>query len=105
MSYDISLVPTGTEEKVFDYNITYNLAPLFMDCLGALNGLWSLDELPAPKAQELVLKGLNRLLRDPVHYRGYNAVNGWGKYEHGVTFFVALAQACAEFPDTTLHIS
>ncbi len=105
MSYDIRLVPAGTEEKVFDYNITYNLAPLFIDCLGKPNGLWSLTSLAGQEALELVLGALNRLLRDPVHYAGYDAPNGWGKSKDAVTFFVALAQACAEYPEAIVHIT
>lgn len=106
MSLDISLYKTKRCE-IFEANITHNLNKM-VDKAGIYGYLWKPDELDIKLAGDLVeplTAGLKRLKENPDYYRQFNASNGWGKYEHLVTFVEKYLNACIENPESEIYVS
>lgn len=89
-------------EIVFSSNITHNLNKMANDADIYLH-LWRPEELGITKAKELIKpleKGLKLLKSDPERFKKFNALNGWGLYEHFVPWVEDYLNACKENPDT-----
>lgn len=100
MSLDVTLTAVRPTE-VFSANITHNLAKM-AEAAGIYQHLWRPSELNITKAQDLIIPlalGLAKLRANPAEYQQYNAPNGWGKYEHLVSFVEQYMQACMNNPD------
>jgi hypothetical protein len=105
MSLDVSLVEDSNE--VYRANITHNLNKM-ADAAGIYNHLWRPDEIGITKASELIeplRAGLNQLVERPSHFEGFNAPNGWGKYEHFVPFIEKYLEACISHPNARVAVS
>ena len=108
MSLDVSLYRTaadGTEETVFEANITGNLVPM-----ARAAGLYLILWWPAMERIEFAEQlcphlegGLYRLENLPHHFQEYNPENGWGSYEVFVKFVVNYLEAAEEFPETKVR--
>lgn len=85
MSLDVSLEENccpvcKRADEVFHSNITHNLNEM-ADALGIYEPIWRPEECGVEKAEQLIPileKGVALLELDPVHYKQYNASNGWG---------------------------
>jgi hypothetical protein len=74
-----------------------NLSSIKRNILSALNFVLRTDN------EEEV--GLNDLKKRPLHYKNFNAPNGWGTYKHFVPFVEKYLNACKEHPDATIDVS
>jgi hypothetical protein len=124
MSLDVSLIGNEREEDVtcyscghthkeqvtdtyFDSNITHNLNRM-AEAVGIYYHLWRPEEIGIALAGELIeplTKGLKELKANPENYKGYNASNGWGTYDHFVPWVEEYLNACKRFPDAKIKVS
>jgi len=106
MSLDVSLIAVRPVE-VYARNITHNLNKMAEEA-GIYQHLWRPEELGIETAHELIeplAGGLARLLKDPDHYRKFDAANGWGVYDDFVPFVKQYLDACIANPDAKIEIS
>lgn len=106
MSLDFSISRVQST-CVFDTNITHNLGAMAREA-GIYMHLWRPDELGVKEARELIAplqEGLAKLKADPEKYKKFDAINGWGTYEHFVPFVEGVLDACMQYPDGSIHTS
>lgn len=106
MSLDVYLTAVKPT-TVFENNITHNLGKMAGE-VGVYKHLWRPEELGITKAKELIapLQAALTLLRgDRAKFEQFDASNGWGRYEHLVTFIEEYLEACQENPDADIHVS
>ena len=95
------------ETPVYSANITHNLGKM-ADKAGIYEALWRPEERGWTTAREIVPvldAGLARLKADPAHFEQFNALNGWGLYEHFVEFVEAYLAACRKYPSAVIGVS
>jgi len=105
MSLDVHLIEDDGE--VYWANITHNLNTMAGHA-GIYKYLWRPDEIGVTKARELIeplRAGLRDLTERPTYFEGFNAENGWGKYEHFVPFVAKYLEACIAHPDARVNVS
>lgn len=102
MSLDISLRAT-VETTVLDKNITGNLAPMWREA-GVFDALYESEGLKARDVLATVEEGLALMKSDPDRFRQFDAPNGWGTYEHAVSFLEELVEAFTKHPDGTISV-
>lgn len=93
--------------QIYWANITHNFGKM-ANHAGIYEILWRPEEVGITKAQQLIepLKaGLTLLKNDPERFEQYNAENGWGKYEHLVSFVEKYLNACIENPEADVHVN
>ena len=91
----------------YSANITHNLGEMALKA-GIYKHLWRPDEIGITKAKELIeplKKGLDDLIARPEYFKKFNASNGWGKYDHLISFVREYLEACEQFPDADIGIS
>jgi hypothetical protein len=96
-----------SREKLFRANITHNLSLMASEA-GLYLPLWHPENLMSHKAKDLipeVEKVLQSLLLSPEFYKTFNDENGWGVYEHFVSFVERCLEAFKEFPEATVETS
>jgi len=106
MSLDISLID-NEDEVLYDTNITHNLTEMAKHA-GLYEVLWRPELINAKYAKdiiELVEEGLKVLKSEPDFFKQFNSKNGWGLYEHFVTFVSKYLEALKKYPEATLIIS
>lgn len=106
MSLDFYL-ETSNGEELFWRNITHNLGRM-AEAAGIYYVLWRPDESGYKVAVDVIstLKtGLERLEKDPDHFREFDSPNGWGTYEHFVLFVRDVITACETYPDAVIRVS
>lgn len=106
MSLDVYLTEVRPSE-VYSANITHNLNRMAA-AAGLYEALWRPEELKIRLAVELIPlleRGLETLKTDPEKFRKLNAENGWGKYEHLVSFVEDYLAACRESPGAEVRVS
>jgi len=109
MSLDVNLKdPTATYETESLYwgNITHNLGTMAEEA-GIYKPLWRPEEIGITTAEELIeplRKGLKKLKAKPEYYKKFDSPNGWGIYEHLVSFVEKYLQACEEFPKAKIEV-
>jgi hypothetical protein len=107
MSYDIDI---GDR----DFNVTFNIAPLFYDHIpgedGGRGGLHALHDKTGKQALGILTDAMERIdktsMRDweldavgePKFCARYDAKNGWGSTVNGLIFLARLTAACANNP-------
>ena len=99
-------VESENSGEVYSGNITHNLAPM-AEAAGIYQHLWRPDEIGVTHARQLVeplTAGLAQLQSDPSKFKGFNAPNGWGKYENLVTLVADYLEACREHPDAEVNV-
>ena len=95
------------ELVVYDANITHNLNRMAKEA-GIYEACWRPEEIGATHARDLIpllRRGLRKLVEDPEHFKQFNASNGWGLYEHFVTWVSEYLRACEEHPYATIRVS
>jgi hypothetical protein len=93
--------------EVWEGNVTHNLTEM-ADAAGIYEAIWRPERLGITKAKQLIeplTVGLAVLEADPPAFRKHNAPNGWGMYEHFVTFVKRYLTACIEHPDASVRAS
>jgi hypothetical protein len=83
MSYDIRMTVDhgdGYKTRVADFNVTYNLAPMFR-AAGLPESVRSLYGLSGTEAQDLLRETRARMRRKPDYFKTFNPENGWGSYD------------------------
>ena len=105
MSLTVYLNDTEGSE-LYSRNITHNLGKM-ADAAGIYQILWQPDELPWIKTAKDIIptfeKGLAELVLNKTKYSAYNSPNGWGMYEHFVTFCIDYLQACRDHPEASIY--
>lgn len=101
--------PEPFEIEIESFNITHNLGSMARAC-GLYQPLWRPDEyFPEPSVAkdliEPIRSGLKNLLSDPEHYRTFNPVNGWGKYEDLVDFTCQVLSTIRKYPLCSVSVS
>ena len=95
------------QEMFYSANITHNLGKMAGEA-GIYKALWRPEEIGKTKANEIVElleKGLADLKARPEHFEKFNSPNGWGMYEHFVSFVEKYLKACKEYPDAIIEVS
>ncbi len=93
--------------RVYSANITHNLNKM-ADAAGIYKHLWRPEEVGVKTAAELIdplTVGLDRLKADRPRYEQFNASNGWGLYEHFVSFVEQYLDACKQYPNALVSVS
>jgi hypothetical protein len=110
VKYHVSYDNCGTweekEDEVFWKNITHNLSTMAKHA-DLHEACWSPYEI-GNKAGDILpylKKGLEKLKAKPKYFKQYNAKNGWGLYEHLVSFVEEYIEACEKYPDAIISIS
>lgn len=112
MSLDVTLYDNNSVELYTD-NITHNLNKMatavsleFYQCLWRPEELFSdVEYIQAFLLTDHVKKGFDILTEDPILYRNYNPLNGWGKYENLVDFSLSYYRALLQYPNSRVSIS
>ena len=96
-----------TENNVFDANITHNLHSMANEA-GIGDHLWNPYEIDVQKASDLI-EPLNKAIMDmehrPLHYKKFDAYNGWGTYDDFLPWLKNLFEACKLYPNAIIIIS
>lgn len=87
-----------------DTNITHNLHRMF-DAAGIGHILWGDGGQRAGDILPALESGLTRMLEDPEMFKKFNAPNGWGKYEHALSFLRDVISMCRQHPDWVVETS
>lgn len=93
-------------ETFYTANITHNLGQM-AEAAGIYGALWRPDEIGITKAGQLIeplSAGLMALEADPVRFQQFNAPNGWGLYEHFVSFVRNYLLACRRYPNANVRV-
>jgi len=96
-----------SDHSIYSANITHNLNKM-AEAAGIYQHLWRPDEIGLTKASELIApleRGLALLKSDERRFREFDASNGWGRWEHLVSFVEEYLNACKENPDATVRVS
>ncbi len=107
ISYDQCKTHTKEREIVYDANITHNLGKM-ADKANIYKALWRPKEIEANKAKDitkLLEKGLSDLKTKPKYFKQFNSPNGWGMYEHFVSFVEEYLNACKKYPECLIEVS
>jgi hypothetical protein len=107
ISYDLGKTFTEDNEIVYQANITHNLG-LMASKANIYYALWRPEEIGKTKAGQIIKlleKGLADLKARPDYFKRFNALNGWGLYEHFVPFVERYLEACKESPDAIIEVS
>lgn len=107
MSLDIYLSAI-VRTQVFDQNITHNLIKMASEA-GLYQVMWEPSEIKEVKIAgdliPLLSKGLDKLKKNPDHFKQFNPENGWGSYEGLVESVENYLEACKIHPDAEIYIS
>lgn len=83
-------------------NITHNLRAM-AEAAGIYEVVWRPEEVfVTPKAHNIdpiLREGIVRLLAYPDHFKQFDAPNGWGVYEHFMSFLKDLYWTCLKHPN------
>ena len=97
-----------TERKYYhDANITHNLGKMAA-AAGLYVHLWRPEELGITKASQLIAplsEGLEDLKARPDFFKTFNSNNGWGLYEHFVSFVQDYLNSCIKYPEAEVSVS
>lgn len=94
-------------ETVYSSNITHNLNRVAEEA-GIYKHLWYPEEIGISKASQLIAPldaGLALMKSDPARFEKHNASNGWGLYQHFVTWVRDYLDACRDYPDADVSVS
>lgn len=92
---------------LYQSNITHNLNTMAKHA-GVYRAIWRPEEIGIDKAEQLIqpLDDCIRALQGrPSFFKRFNAENGWGLYEHFVTFVEKYLDACKKFPNAKVSVS
>jgi hypothetical protein len=127
LSYDEGKTYTEDTEQVYWANITHNLNTMAGEA-GIYEALWrphrlkegynisendhqaewKFEEENTTLAKDIIPlleKGLSDLKTRPEYFEKFNSPNGWGMYEHFVSFVEKYLEACKEYPDAIIEVS
>ena len=104
MSLDISIT-AKREVEIYEANITYNLAPMYYQCIDKENGLKKLDNMKCKDALKIIQNGINDMLNNAEAYRKLNPKNGWGSYEGLLAKLQEMRTCCENNPDGIINVS
>lgn len=102
----VAVVSPRDDREVFTANITHNLSEMARAC-GLYDPLWNPEEKNWTKAEQLVAPlrvGLYKLVCDPMGYKEFNPVNGWGDYALLLQTASDLLDACQRWPDAVVSV-
>lgn len=105
MSLDVMLTNADGVE-VYSANITHNLNKM-ANAAGIYECLWRPEEHDIEFASQIIdplSVGLARLVTNKAEFEAYNAPNGWGLWEHFVTFCANYLQACRDNPNARVSV-
>lgn len=107
MSYDISFYSHQCNcgqghDRVFDRNYTYNIAKI------AKEAGFSVNDFDGKNGAEIVAildPAIERMNKNPDHFRQFNPPNGWGDFDSFVGLLEILLAHCHEYPSGYCRIS
>ena len=103
----IAVINPGEGEAVYSANITHNLNRM-AGAAGIYEHLWRPEEIGVTHAAQLIeplSAGLALLQSDPPRFQAFNSPNGWGMYDHFVSFVARYLDACQIYPTATVSVS
>jgi hypothetical protein len=113
MSLDVTLymdIDVGASEPYrvdfYSSNITHNLGKMAA-AVGIYEYLWRPEVRGIEYASELIWHlniAYDELVNNPEYYKAYNSPNGWGMYDHFVTFVEKYLEACKMFPKAKIEV-
>lgn len=106
MSLDVYLENEAGEE-LYSRNITHNLGKMASEA-GIYECLWRPDEHGITHARQIIeplAAGVALLATQKARFEEFNALNGWGLWEHFLPFCADYLQACRENPDALVKVS
>lgn len=108
MSYDVEL-----QAKIQDvnkwvelgdsFNITFNLADMFHECIGSTPREW--DGMNAGELEPELRKAIIDIGLNAEYYKQFEAKNGWGTIDGCLHFMRGLADCCYQYPYATVRTS
>lgn len=94
MSYDVDVGPAN-------FNMTSNLRAMFVD-FGAYPK--DFNGKTGQEVAQQIHDALKRIVDAPLAtLEGYNAPNGWGKWEHGLKFLMEIRDAGDAYPEAIVE--
>jgi hypothetical protein len=106
MSLDVYLENESGEE-LYSRNITHNLGKMASEA-GIYECLWRPDECGITHARQIIeplAAGVALLETQKARFKKFNAPNGWGLWEHFLSFCSDYLQACRDNPDALVKVS
>lgn len=106
MGLDVSLVKENGE-CAFDAYVTHNLNKMAQEA-GIYEAMWRPEELGCKEAQDIadiLMRGLETMVRRKWYFEQFNPKNGFGDYEGFVKVVMQYATACFENPTATIEVS
>jgi hypothetical protein len=111
VSIDVYLrmnLDTGGQEPfkvtVHESNITHNVVPMW-DLAGCYDALYMADGKLASEIVDALDAGVRHMEANREAHEALNPSNGWGKYEHALSFLREYASACRAHPKATVVVS
>lgn len=101
MSLDIG-VKAIREIRIYDSNITYNLADIYYKCIDG--GFKTLNEMTCKEALPILNKAIENMIENEKEYRKLEPSNGWGTYEGLLKELRELRTCCEENPDGIIEV-
>jgi len=95
------------DEQVYWANITHNLNRMAGEA-GIYEALWHPEDKGYKYAKDIIEPiemGLKDMKERPEFYNQFNALNGWGMYEHFIPWIERYLEACKENPDAIIETS
>lgn len=89
----------------FNTNITYNLSKMFTTAFNT--GEYWLDELEGRKGFEvieLLTNAIIRMVKDPDHFKQFDAPNGWGTFNDALPWLIQLKEECVKNPNDEIEL-
>ena len=91
-------------KTLFDANITHNLGEMFGEA-GVYEILWHGDGMRAGDVIQKLKDARDWMQLEPARFKKHDAPNGWGLYEHALSFIDTVIKGCEENPDGIIYCS
>ena len=104
MSFDVS-VEKACGCGSINYNITYNVSPMFYLALDSEDGLRGLNELKCSEAIPKLQRAIEYFDNHWADMMSLNPKNGWGSADGARELLSDLLRDCFRYPDSTIIVS
>lgn len=105
MSLDVTITSKCTcghgDDWHYEFNVTHNLNKM-AKAAGIYEAMWRPDEKGYKTVADIIpilREGYNKMIKDPDHYKQFDAPNGWGVYEDFITIVRKYLEACESHPN------
>lgn len=104
MSLDLYLEPQkcetcGHSEEGLNFNVTYNLSPMWYHLYPSSKDMLPIDGLSAKKSEILIDHYIVALINNKDVLRKLNPTNGWGTLDGFIETLRKMRNACEDHPE------